>query len=146
MKFSHSYFETVAKFYLPFPPPKFTVARLYIFKPKIPIWVNFGGSCNRRCWYILWPFGLLYCNLVYFAVIWYTYFPRFCMLYQEKSGNPASTVHLYLHMCSNPYQEKVVGRNVFFEQSLFSKYFTRTQEIPDYCVRMNRTQCDQMSL
>jgi hypothetical protein len=21
-----------------------------IFKPKIPIWVNFGISCNERCW------------------------------------------------------------------------------------------------
>jgi hypothetical protein len=28
------------------------------FKPKIPIWVNIGGSCNGRCWYIIWPFGL----------------------------------------------------------------------------------------
>jgi hypothetical protein len=25
---------------------------------KIQIWVNFGGSRNGRCWYILWPFGL----------------------------------------------------------------------------------------
>jgi hypothetical protein len=33
------------------------VARWLIFKPKIPIWVNFGGSCIRRCWHILWPFG-----------------------------------------------------------------------------------------
>jgi hypothetical protein len=23
-----------------------TVARLFVFKPKIPIWVNFGGSCK----------------------------------------------------------------------------------------------------
>jgi hypothetical protein len=35
-----------------------------IFKQKIPIGVNFGGSRNGRCWYILWPFGL-------FTVIWY---------------------------------------------------------------------------
>jgi hypothetical protein len=26
---------------------------------KIPIWVNFGESCNGRCRSILWPFGLL---------------------------------------------------------------------------------------
>jgi hypothetical protein len=31
-------------------------------------------------WYILWPFDILSGNLVYF--------PRFSMLYQEKSGNP----------------------------------------------------------
>jgi hypothetical protein len=35
------------------------------FKPKFPVWVNFGGCCNGRCWYIftairyiLWPFGM----------------------------------------------------------------------------------------
>jgi hypothetical protein len=27
------------------------VARWYTFEPKIPIWVNFGSSCNGRCWY-----------------------------------------------------------------------------------------------
>jgi hypothetical protein len=40
------------------------VARWYIFKPKIPIWENFGGSCIRRCWYIFWPFCLFYDRLV----------------------------------------------------------------------------------
>jgi hypothetical protein len=40
------------------------VARRHIFKPKIPILVNFGGSCNGRCCYILWQFGLFYGHLV----------------------------------------------------------------------------------
>jgi hypothetical protein len=40
------------------------VARWYICKPKIPIWVNFRGSC----WYILWPSGI-------FSVIWYIFRP-----------------------------------------------------------------------
>jgi hypothetical protein len=26
------------------------VARWYVFKPTIPIWVNFGGSSNESCW------------------------------------------------------------------------------------------------
>jgi hypothetical protein len=72
------------------------VARWFVFKPKIPIWVNFGGSSNGKSWYNLWPFGLLYGHwkyfmakyLVYFVVIWYLA-PRFGILYQEKSGNPA---------------------------------------------------------
>jgi hypothetical protein len=34
------------------------VARWYIFKPKIPTWVNFGGPWNGKGWYILWPFGI----------------------------------------------------------------------------------------
>jgi hypothetical protein len=29
--------------------PRSRVARWYIFKPKIPIWVNFEVSCNGRC-------------------------------------------------------------------------------------------------
>jgi hypothetical protein len=53
------------------------VARWYIFKPKIPIWVNFLGACNGRGWYILWPFGLFYGHfgifvgyLLYFTLFW----------------------------------------------------------------------------
>jgi hypothetical protein len=34
--------------------------QIVVFKPKIAIWVNFGGKCNGRCWYILWTFGLSY--------------------------------------------------------------------------------------
>jgi hypothetical protein len=40
------------------------VARCYIFKPKIPIWVKFGGSWNGKCCYILWPFGIFFHHLV----------------------------------------------------------------------------------
>jgi hypothetical protein len=29
------------------------VSRWYILRPKIPIWVNFGGTWNRKGWYIL---------------------------------------------------------------------------------------------
>jgi hypothetical protein len=53
------------------------VARWFVFEPKIPIWINFGGPCDGRCWYILWPFGLFYGHLsilygllVYFMAIW----------------------------------------------------------------------------
>jgi hypothetical protein len=72
------------------------VARWYIFKPKIQIWVNFGVFCIERCWCtyfmairnIFWQFGIFYVwpfgNLV---AIWYT-FPRFGIFYQQKSGNP----------------------------------------------------------
>jgi hypothetical protein len=31
----------------------FRVARWLVFKPKIHIWVNFGGSCNGKSWHIL---------------------------------------------------------------------------------------------
>jgi hypothetical protein len=65
------------------------VARWYIFKPKIPIWVNFGESCYgiyyMAIWSVLWPFDI--CVIP----IWYIfghYFFRVGMLYLEKSGNP----------------------------------------------------------
>jgi hypothetical protein len=29
------------------------VARWFVFKTKIPIWVNFGGPSNEKSWYIL---------------------------------------------------------------------------------------------
>jgi hypothetical protein len=73
---------------------------IYIFKPKIQVWENFGGPCKGRCWYIIWPFALfcvlpfdIFCGrLANFMVIWYI-FPRLGMLYQENSGNPD------LHTC-----------------------------------------------
>jgi hypothetical protein len=48
------------------------VARWYIFKPKIPVWVNFGGPRNGKgwcrysmpIWNMLWPFHILYEHLV----------------------------------------------------------------------------------
>jgi hypothetical protein len=72
------------------------VARGFVFKPKIPIWVNVGGPYLQwkmlaelyglleyftAIWYIIWPFG----NIM---VIWYI-FPRFVIFCPEKSGNPA---------------------------------------------------------
>jgi hypothetical protein len=41
------------------------VARWQICKHRIPTWVNFGTSCNGRCWCILWPFGLFYGHYLY---------------------------------------------------------------------------------
>jgi hypothetical protein len=63
------------------------VARWFVFKPKIPNWLNFGGSCYGKSLYILWPFGLFYGHWKYFMAIWYI-FPRFGILDQENSGNP----------------------------------------------------------
>jgi hypothetical protein len=46
------------------------VARWHDFKPKILNWVSFVRTRNGR-WYSLWPFDLLYDNLIYFVAIWY---------------------------------------------------------------------------
>jgi hypothetical protein len=47
------------------------VARWFVFKPKIPIWVHFGGPQIRKGLYILWPFGIFYGDLGYYMTIWY---------------------------------------------------------------------------
>jgi hypothetical protein len=78
------------------------VARWFIFKPKITIWVNFRGLCYERCWNILWPFSLYYDHLIYFVVIWYIlwsfgiYF-QFWYVVLKTSGNPGWNVICFLH-------------------------------------------------
>jgi hypothetical protein len=73
------------------------VARRFVFKPKIPIWVNFEGLAieNLGIFYdhlvYFTAIGNIYGHLVYFVVIWYNS-PRFGILYQEKSGNPERSV------------------------------------------------------
>jgi hypothetical protein len=73
------------------------VARWFIFKPKIPIWVNFGGPYIdwkmliyfMAIWNILRTFGIFYDHLVHFVFVWYI-FSCFGTMYQEKSGNPVN--------------------------------------------------------
>jgi hypothetical protein len=38
--------------------------QMVILKPTIPIWVNFGGPWNGKCWNISCPFGIFYSHLV----------------------------------------------------------------------------------
>jgi hypothetical protein len=70
---------------------KTRVARWFIFKPKIPIWVNFGDwklfIHFLAIWNILQTFGIFYGHLVHFVFIWYI-LSGFGIMCQEKSGNP----------------------------------------------------------
>jgi hypothetical protein len=54
------------------------VARWYIFEQKIQIYINFGGSCDGRCRYILCRFGIFYGHLVYFLFILYIFLILVC--------------------------------------------------------------------
>jgi hypothetical protein len=72
------------------------VARWFVFKPKIPLWVNFGGPyIDWKNGYIFEISGIFYRRLGYFMTIWYilcsfvTFFP-FWYYGREKSGNPAT--------------------------------------------------------
>jgi hypothetical protein len=47
------------------------VARWFVLKPKIPIWVNIGGPKIGKCLNIFWPFGIFYKHLGFFMTIWY---------------------------------------------------------------------------
>jgi hypothetical protein len=49
------------------------VARWFIFKPKIQIWVYFVGSFDGRGWCILWPFSQFSGRLVYFPLLLHFY-------------------------------------------------------------------------
>jgi hypothetical protein len=93
------------------------VARWHIFEPKISIWINFWGFCNGRYWCIIWrPFGKLHSYLVHF--------PRFGMLYHEKSGNPlllCLQIHLrieYLHTALCPVNRVRVARWFVFNPKI----------------------------
>jgi hypothetical protein len=69
-------------------PVEIRVARWFILRPKIQIWVYLGGPWNGKCWYVLRQFGVI--SDQYMAVwcsLWYT-FPVLVCLDQEKSGNP----------------------------------------------------------
>jgi hypothetical protein len=67
--------------------------QMVCYKPKIQILVNFGGLCNKRCWYILWPFGpfsvpfgIFYGTLVHFGNL--VYFSRFWYIEPRKIWQP----------------------------------------------------------
>jgi hypothetical protein len=60
-----------------------------IFKPKILIWVNYGGPLNGKGCYILRPLGIYYGHLVYFNAIWQlsgnlVYGPQFWYIVSRK--------------------------------------------------------------
>jgi hypothetical protein len=82
-----------------------SVARWYVFRPKIPVWVNLGRSCNRRCWYCLWPICLFYGHLVYILWSFGIFFP-FWFVLPRKIWQPWYTRLFYLFF---------LRRSVFFE-------------------------------
>jgi hypothetical protein len=77
--------------------------QMFVFKPKYP---NLGKFWRVLQWKILVHFMTIWCilvlleifngHLVYFVVIWYI-FPRFGILYQEKSGNPDFKSSYFVH-------------------------------------------------
>jgi hypothetical protein len=92
---------------------------VYFQTKKIAIWVNVGGSCNERCWYIF------YGNLVYFTAISYVLwtfgifcgnlvpFPSFGILYQENYGNPGSVLSVTSKFGQDPsFYERLVYQRV----------------------------------
>jgi hypothetical protein len=83
------------------------VARWFIFKPKIPLWVIWRAF-DLKMLYILWPFWIFYRHLVYifyyhfvhFVFILYM-FSGFGIMHLEKSGNPGRP---WKPICCNCHQ------------------------------------------
>jgi hypothetical protein len=103
-----------------------------IFKPKMPLWVNFGVSCSERSWSILWTFRLFYCHwvhlnghLVYFVVI-LVYFLRFGTLCQEKSGNPGRNVVVMLRFFARAIPRTRVARFTLVQHTKTGKIYQMT--------------------
>jgi hypothetical protein len=88
-------------------------ARWFVFKPKIPIWVNFGEPLNGKCWYISWP-------LEHSMVIWYNLWP-FGIVCRHLFFFPIRCVWTKKNLATLPLSIYSVGK--------FSKVFERFFEI-----------------
>jgi hypothetical protein len=95
------------------------VARLFIFRPKIPIRVSFGGPWKGKClwvyfyfiWNILLPFGIH--SLWSFGI-----FPVLVYLDQSKSGNPVHSYFLRTHNLSLNPTEAQINHSGFFSDKV----------------------------
>jgi hypothetical protein len=74
--------------------------------PKIPTWVNFGGSCNGRCWYSLWQLGPFYGHLVY---LWQfgIFFPVWVYFTNKNLATLHSTTFFCSFLSRKPFEEKL---------------------------------------
>jgi hypothetical protein len=89
--------------------PRRRVARWFVFKPKIPIWVNFGGSCNGKSWFILWPFGLFNGYRKYCMAIWYILWSfgifSSVLVFCTKKNLATLVVSEFLFIAPRPFHE-----------------------------------------
>jgi hypothetical protein len=110
--FGKSWVKSV-KFFRPNVVRPIRVASWYIFMPKLPIRLYFGGHWNEKCWYILRPFSNVYSHLVIlrpfgnFAAIWYI-FPPFWYIVPRKIWQPCVPI-VFLHMSLRPVARKSVN-------------------------------------
>jgi hypothetical protein len=92
----------------------------------------------------LWPFGIICGQKVSFGVIWYI-FPRFGMLRQEKSGNPASRlvefhsegkkVPQWSHCCDIRYtrcRDVITQTNIFWPGHSFGAFESNSWVIVNF--------------
>jgi hypothetical protein len=78
------------------------VARWFIFKPKFPIGLNFGGPLLvyfMTIWKILCPFGIIYGRLIVCGPL--VYFPQFGMFGQRKIWQPCNALDCQDHFNGN---------------------------------------------
>jgi hypothetical protein len=104
--------------------------QIVYFQTKNPDLVKLWSVLQWKSWWILWSFGLctyiFYDLLAYFMVI-LVYCSRFCMLYQEKSGNPGSRCNKKGFLLRKIFYDLIVfHRQTYFSQKsgqMFLTYF-----------------------
>jgi hypothetical protein len=75
---------------------------MFIFKQKIPIWVNFGGpyidwkmlKYFMAVWNILQTFGIFYDHLVNIVFIWYSFILVLVSCTKKNLATPTKTATL----------------------------------------------------
>jgi hypothetical protein len=114
------------------------VARLYIFKPKIQIWVNFVVLQWQMLVYcmaflsILQPFGKFYGHFVYFPQFWYIshsfgiFSPVLVCCTQKNLATLTATRTSKLFVFAFPRRsqknrEIILARATLFDRSLFDR-------------------------
>jgi hypothetical protein len=135
---------------------KSRVARWYIFEPKIQIWVNFGGSFNGRCWYILWPFGqflghipsiflqpfgISYGHLLYTFPFWYVV-PRkiWQPWWREKSLSSFFSDEIKYSVTFRPESvETFLRRKLCFITKAWKK--KKEKNVECHCFKINFSPC-----
>jgi hypothetical protein len=89
---------------------------LFVFKPKIPVWVNFGEPFNGKCWVyfitiwnILRIFGKCYDHLIHFVSIWYIF--RVLVSRTNKNLATLKQTLIFNVPCRRFFPDKVFSRS-----------------------------------
>jgi hypothetical protein len=109
---------------------------IYIFIPKIPIWVFLGWPWNGKCWFILWWFLIFYNNLVVIEI----FSPVLVCFTKKKLATLEPILYytiLWLRLKTNTCIFFILGREQFdsqpFETSTRQRVSSRLEKFRPIC-------------